>query len=72
LNADPVLLRLIPDAETFGYPEYNYQAYSKNQTDISIQGYFRKKYLMYKTKNQNIDDFLISCKEDIETIEFKK
>lgn len=57
LNNDPRLKVLIPDAEVFGYTDYNQKAFDKAGS-LSIKGYFERNYLEFKTQGKTIEEFL--------------
>jgi hypothetical protein len=57
LNNDPKLKVLIPDAEVFGYTDYNQKAFNKTGF-LSIKGYFERNYLKFKNQGKSIEEFL--------------
>lgn len=69
-NNDDSIKKLIPDAETRGYSEYRNRPYDSKIMDMSLQGYFEKKYLEYKADDKSIEDFLKFCRSEVDKIKF--
>ena len=62
---DDVILKLVPDVDICGYPNYNYTSFDERGS-VSIQGYFRKMYI----REGNFSRFLVKARQKVQQMSF--
>jgi hypothetical protein len=70
-NNDEKVRGLIPDADVYGDPTYRNKPSESELMDMSVRGYFEKKYLEFKSEGKSIEDYLKFCRGEIEKFDFK-
>jgi len=69
-NNDEKMKSLIPDADVYGDPSYRNMPSNSELMDMSVHGYFEKKYLEFKSEGKSIEDYLKFCRGEIEQFSF--